>query len=161
MHLSHSKNYEIGHELATKTNVGSIASSMRQRARAIRQRKNALQLSARLFSARYLADQMPITIGYWNIRGLAAPLRMLASYAGPTSACRPHLERLTRAQVKITSTNSTKITKMTMGAGGDAIGSRTASLSSSGSTPSSTCLMSSTVTWCSTRHLDIQALVHT
>ena len=25
---------------------------------------------------------MSITIGYWNIRGLAAPLRMLASYAG-------------------------------------------------------------------------------
>ena len=156
MHQSHSN--EIWHEDEDKVSSRAAA------ARAIRRRKNALQLSARLFSARYLADQMPITIGYWNIRGLAAPLRMLASYAGPTSACRPpgpHLERLTRAQVKITSTNSTKITKMTTVAGGDAIGSRTASLSSSGSTPSSTCLMSSTVTWCSTRHLDIQALDHT
>ena len=81
MHQSHSN--EIWHEDEDKVSSRAAA------ARAIRRRKNALQLSARLFSARYLADQMPITIGYWNIRGLAAPLRMLASYAGPTSACRP------------------------------------------------------------------------
>ena len=30
----------------------------------------------------HLSNRMPLTIGYWNIRGLAAPLRMLASYAG-------------------------------------------------------------------------------
>jgi hypothetical protein len=27
-------------------------------------------------------DPKILTIGYWNIRGLAAPLRMMAMYAG-------------------------------------------------------------------------------
>lgn len=29
-----------------------------------------------------MADTSPLVVGYWNIRGLAAPLRMICSYAG-------------------------------------------------------------------------------